>query len=127
VDSIVQLPSLFRLAKEISGLSTYKIRVGALLYSKGRPISVGYNQSKTHPRFSTPLKRTLHAEMHAIVSSGRDRLDGATIMVYREKKNGDIAMARPCENCLAVLRSMGVRTMVFSIDSYPFFQVEKIK
>lgn len=123
---IVELPSMFRLAKEISKLSECKTRVGAVICDKRHPISIGYNKAKTHPKWNSPVKKTIHAEMSAIVASGRDRLDGATIFVYRETRNGDIAMARPCEDCLSVLQVYGVRTLVYTVGEYPFFKVEKI-
>jgi hypothetical protein len=46
-------------------------------------------------------------------------LDGAVIYVYRQKKNGDIGMARPCSYCLEILREKGYETIYASITDIP--------
>lgn len=122
----VDLPSLFRLAKNISKYSDYKIRVGAVICDKSRPISVGYNKNKFHPKYSTELKRTIHAEAAAIISSGKDIMKGATVFVYRENKKGRPALARPCINCMKLLQEFGVKKIFYTTNEYPYFNVERI-
>lgn len=120
------LPGLFRTAKLVSELSECKVHVGAVLCNKKRPISVGYNCNKSHPKYSTELKRTIHAEVSAIIHSGRDTLEGSTIFVFRSTHDGIPAMSRPCSECLKVLKAYGVTTMYYSTNSYPYFEVEKV-
>lgn len=118
-------PSIFRLAKNISRLSQRpRHKLGAVLVVKGKPISVGHNQYKTHPE----AKYTgLHAEIQAIKSSGKERIKGSSIFVYREKKDGSLGISKPCKDCMRQLKEFGVRWVFFTIEEYPYFEIIKIK
>lgn len=62
----------------------------------------------------TPHKnRTIHAEYKL-----SKKLDaGATVYIVRVRKDtGEFAMARPCDNCLKVLRSKFVKKIYYSIS-----------
>lgn len=41
---------------------------------------------------------------------------GAVVYVARVRKNGDVAMSRPCPACQALLRSRGVRAVHYTIS-----------
>lgn len=97
--------------------------MGAVIVYKGHPVSVGCNQTKTHP--NAPYTG-LHAEVQAIRASDRDSLNGSSIFVYRRRKDGRIGKARPCEHCMKELKRVGVRWIYYSIDEYPYWEVEKI-
>ena len=95
-------------------------KIGAAIFKRGELISVGFNSYKTHTLFndiSNPyIKSTyvLHAEMAAILKSRRD-LSGCDIYVYREyKKNGSIAMSRPCIACYTALKEAGIKYIYFT-------------
>lgn len=121
---LVNAPSVFRLARNISKLSTHKKhRLGAVVVDKGHPISVGCNQSKTHP--NAPYTG-LHAEIQAIKTSGRKSLDGCSIFVYRRRRDGKIGMARPCPHCMKEIKEMGIRWVYYSVPEYPYWEVEKV-
>ena len=70
------LPALFRLAKNVSKHSDYKIKMGAVIVKNGKPISVGFNKIKYFGKWYIPPKATLHAEMDAIRTSGKERIKG---------------------------------------------------
>lgn len=118
-------PSLFRLAKNVSKLSQHpKHKLGAVLVVKGKPISVGHNQYKSHPE----AKYTgLHAEIQAIKTSGKDKIKGSSIFVYRENKNGRLALAKPCGDCMKKITDFGIKIIFFTISEYPYFDYIKIK
>ena len=118
-------PSLFRLAKNVSKLSQHpKHKLGAVLVVNGKPVSVGHNQHKSHPE----AKYTgLHAEIQALKSSGKERIKGSSIFVYREKKNGSIGMSKPCKDCMSKLIKFGVKWVFYTIEEYPYFEVIKLK
>ena len=105
------LPSLFRLARNVSKLSSYKVKMGAVLVNR-RPIAVGNNSMKSHPRWNYLNKQTIHAEANTIAcalsTSGERSIKGSTMFIYREKKNGYPAMARPCVNCLKLLKKYDI-------------------
>lgn len=118
-----------RLAKRASLESECYPKVGAVVSTR-RPISFGYNKPKTHPKYSNPaltLKDTIHAEMDCIKTITWDDIDyGATIWVYREA-NGIPALARPCEDCIRVLRSLEFKKMIYTIDKPPYYKIERLR
>ncbi len=116
---------LFRLAKNVSKLSQHPThKLGAVLVVKGKPISVGHNQYKTHPE----AKYTgLHAEIQALKSSGKDIIRGSTMFVYREKKDGSLGLSKPCKDCMKELKKFGIKWICYTIEEYPYFEIIKIK
>jgi len=80
----------FKLARNVSKYSDHKTKVGCVICKK-RPIAVGANHIKTHPRCNDGFSKSTHAEVKAIINSGQEDLSGATVYVYREHKNGSPA------------------------------------
>ncbi len=102
-------------AKEASRNSTYRHRLGAVIVKKNRILSVGFNKpEKTHPR-SGNLFRTTHAELDAILRCPEESLKGSTIFVVREAASG-LAMAKPCQFCLELIKAVGIKRVVYSTD-----------
>lgn len=118
-------PSLFRLAKNVARMSQHpKHRLGAVLVSKGKPVSVGHNQYKSHPE----AKYTgLHAEVQALKNSGKSEIRGSTIFVYRNTKDGKLAIAKPCKDCMTELEKFGIKWVFYTTGEYPYFEVIRIK
>lgn len=115
---------MFRLARNISKLSSHhKVRMGAVIVKNGKPISVGCNQKKSHP--SAPVCG-LHAEASAIRYAGKANLRGSSIFVYRERKDGRLGMARPCEHCVELLKKNGIKWMWYTTPEYPWFDCERL-
>lgn len=111
------LPELFRQAKEISYNSDhYEFKIGAAIFKQGKLISHASNSQKSHPkmiRYGNYV--TSHAEFNAISKiKNKDILKGTTIVVYREDKNGDIAMSKPCEMCEPMLKALGVKKVIYT-------------
>lgn len=107
--------SFFRLAKSASECSEAFYPMGAVIVDK-RPISVGYNKIKTHPEFANGSGWwTIHAEIDALIPTRFD-VKGCDIYVYREFANGRLAMAKPCDACLAVLIECGIKNVYFTTD-----------
>ena len=120
-----KIPSYFRLAKNVSKMSSHNYKMGACIIKSGNVISVGFNQVKSHP---LAPRNGLHAEFHAIHNSDTKDLKGAKIFVYRENKKTKLpAMARPCEFCMEELKKQGFKWMYYSTNEYPFWECEKIK
>lgn len=119
----------FKIAREVSKLSKHRCKIGAVICNH-KSIYTGYNYTnKTHPKYANPSKnycRGVHAEINAIIHSNLDDLSDAEIYVYRENKRGEISMSRPCENCLAILKKLGVKKMYYTTNEYPYFVEEKI-
>lgn len=89
-------------------------RVAALLVTKNGDEYVGFNSYKTHPlakRFGRNNQSIcLHAEVDAIRKWLRNegRESGGTMYVARVLKNGEPALARPCEGCERALVAFGI-------------------
>ena len=118
----------FRLAKNISKYSDHRVKVGAVI-SNRKPIGVASNKDKTHPRYADPYKTfhsSIHAEIRAIINCGKDNIRGSYIYVYRQHKNGTPAFARPCPNCLTILKEYGIRKVYFTTEELPYYQEERL-
>lgn len=119
------LPSLFRLAKNVSKLSQHpRHKLGAVIVVNGKPVSVGYNHYKSHPeaRYSG-----IHAEIHAIKTTGKNKIKGSSIFVYRKTKDGKLAIAKPCEDCMKNLADFGIKWVFYTTNEYPYFEVIRLK
>ena len=90
----------FNFSEHLSKYSMYvhKATVIAFVVQRGYIIAYGYNRK----RFPTDGKFTRHAEMAALKKAGR-RAVGATIYVYRFKKNNEFAYAKPCKDCMELI------------------------
>lgn len=98
----------FELAKKVSLNSTSEPRLGCVVVQKNRVISVGFNNmKKTHPKSTHPF-HTLHAEVHALLGSSFEETKGAVAYIYRELKDGTMALAKPCPSCQLALVYAGI-------------------
>ena len=111
-----------RLARNVSFHSNHRVRIGAVIVKNGKPVSVGFNKLKTHPMYTRVNHRrakyiqSLHAEMSALISARTD-VSGATIFVYRERRDGSRGNAKPCPVCQMLLAEAGVKKIYFSTDN----------
>lgn len=88
-------------------------RLSCILFSKGRVISIGYNQLKTHPRSPHEFK-SVHAELHCILGVDMASLRGSDIFVYRENSTGLVGIAKPCNSCKKLLEDVGIRNVYYT-------------
>ena len=123
----------FKAAKAVSDMSDHpQYKVGAVVVMNHRIISSGHNSdSKTHPlqkkynryRFTDEGDHKQHAELAALLPLIRERtnLSNAVIFTYREHKNGDIAMSRPCKSCLQLIKDLGIKRIYYTTeDGYAY-------
>jgi deoxycytidylate deaminase len=116
--------SYFSLAKRESLKSNHKHKIGAVLVSGGRVLSRGYNQIRHLARGKrfTNFDCSLHAERHTISKVNKNCLKGSSIFIYREYADGTPAMAAPCTDCYELLKFVGIKTVYFSINEFPFYK-----
>lgn len=101
----------FKLAQCVSKNSDHHThKIGAVVTYKNEIISVGVNKIKTHPKSPHPYF-SLHAEMHAIFNS---KGKGDTIYIYRETKDGKLALAKPCKYCLELIKKNKIKKVCFT-------------
>jgi len=80
--------------------------LAAILWRGRRPIKICVNTDKTHPSAYRIYENGdeashMHAEMNAI----RFAKPGDMLEVMRFKKDGSIAMAKPCEHCQKLINN----------------------
>lgn len=111
----------FQLAKSAMEMSTHhQFWLGAVIVNK-KPVSVGANLSKTHPIYANMENGvySIHAEIKAILSCPESKLEGSEMWVYREKSNGSIGTAKPCEHCLPVIIEAGIERVYYTDEESP--------
>lgn len=126
----------FQFAREASLKSDYTRRgsaprIGVVAVYKGSIVAEAWNTDKTSPlqaryneyRYYNPtLPEKSHAET-VLVQRLRwkfgDSLDWSRVQIYlyRELKNGKLAMARPCRSCFHLLRDLGVRKVFYTTEN----------
>ena len=99
--------------------SHFRIRMGAVVVRKNRVIGAGCNVLKSHPMVHKPgnFFRCIHAEIAACLNGPRD-LEGASLYVARLLKNGEFALAKPCEACEELLVRFKLKRVYYSIESW---------
>ena len=93
----------------------------ACVLTDGHSTVIGFNSRKTHPlqaRFSSnPQAIHLHAEIDAIQRAVRligpdlSRFDMYVARVYRD---GEKALAKPCEGCMGAISAFGIRNVFWT-------------
>ena len=112
------------LAKKEALKSTYpKQQVGAVIVRKGTVVGRGFNKIRHVGKVKTQWPDSLHAEVVAILDTNRRLLAKSTIYVYRIRKDGTPAMAKPCSYCDAMLKFVGIKIVVYTNEhlSYSVF------
>lgn len=128
--------SYFKAAKAVSELSEFKQHhIGAVVVYGHKIISSGCNSNKTNPkqkrlnahRFEADTPATIHAELSALLPLiGRKDINfsDVSLYIYREHKSGELALARPCASCMALIKSLGIRSIYFTDDqSYMYEEI----
>lgn len=82
--------------------------LGAAAVRADGTIVVARNGSAPHPAPAA------HAEMRLLRKCDRST---HTVFVARVSARGELALARPCERCMAGLRARGIQRVVYSIST----------
>ena len=119
----------FNVAKEVSKLSDFpRVHIGACAVYKHKVISTGFNTTKTSPlqkkynkyRFDENIPgstHTCHSELSCLKPLiGRKDIDfeNVSLYIYREHKNHNLALARPCPSCMALIRDLGIKNIHYT-------------
>lgn len=128
---------LFKLARECSLQSDYSgsARVGCVVVYKHCVLAKGSNSNKTHTeqekyniwRYKNSGNKyqpsKLHAEIQSLSKIKYLDIDWSKvhIYIYRELKDGTLAMARPCQACLAAIKDLKIKHLHYSTgDGYAY-------
>jgi deoxycytidylate deaminase len=70
--------------------------------------------------------KTIHAEVNLLKSIPFIKLNGRDIIVIRVNKNGRLRNSRPCNDCIDILKKLGIRRVHYS-DSDGNILVEQVE
>jgi tRNA(Arg) A34 adenosine deaminase TadA len=94
--------------------SSFKYRLGAVVFQNNKIISTGFNKGKSHP-ITKEYKEfgSIHAEIDAMLQT--TNTNGNNLLVVRILSCNTLAISKPCEMCQQIIRKNGIRT-VYYID-----------
>ena len=97
-----------------------KFRHGAVLIKGGSILNIAAN-SDNHSSFgqrfrTSPGRATHHAELGCVLGLDRSSTQGSTIYVARVGNDGRWKMSKPCSMCHEVMKYVGVREIVYTVD-----------
>ena len=119
----------FKAARAMSELSDFpRVHIGCVAVYKHKIISSGCNSIKTNPtqkrlnayRFDADTPATIHAELSCLLQLiNRKDIDFScvSLYIYREYKNGELALSKPCPSCMALIRELGIRKLFYTGDN----------
>lgn len=120
------IDQLRKVALNVSKQSEYRYKIGAVIFDKNKIVSVGINKLKTNPQLNEYFKyATVHAEVDAVLHSIQD-IEGCDIFVYRETRDGKVANAKPCPQCVQFLKKNGIKRAYWTTADFPFFDYDLI-
>lgn len=105
------------------------------IFDKKRIVSIGTNDyNKHHPYHKMGkylgykenpenYKPCLHSEISAIIKLGEEDLSHYTVVNVRVDKNNQIALAKPCLNCLRVLQQTGYKKLFYTDPEKGFVEL----
>lgn len=106
----------FDIARQLSKKAEYCHQLGAVIVKKGKIIGKGFNNpNKTHPKSNSEFKK-IHAEFAALQSAGN--CTGADIYIYRETKDGSMALSSPCKYCVILIKKAGIKNIYYTDSGY---------
>lgn len=127
--------NMFHQARLEAMKSTHeKFHIGCIVVYKHKIISRGFNSEKTHPiqdsfnrfrefnNYNSYSPSSIHAEIAALCSIRRCvrinvNWSKVKVYVYRLRKNGDGACAKPCSACENFMRFLGISGCYYSEDN----------
>lgn len=114
-------------AENISKFSDHRCKIGCVVVNQHKIVGCGHNSDITTHGFQARLDKEyfkcdscgkVHAEIAALIpliKSGTD-LTNATLYTFRRKKDGSFGMSRPCPRCMKVIKSLGIKKLVYSTE-----------
>jgi len=96
----------------ISECPTFKL--GAVLIKNKSVVGTGWNwYRKTSPKSST-RNFGIHAEFHCLRGLSLSDTKGSTLYVARLTIQGTLAIAKPCQSCEVLLRTMLIKRAYYT-------------
>lgn len=123
-----KLPNFFKPAIQACEMACHHThKIGAAIYYKRKLISVGFNDNSKMPVYIKCYDRpvSVHAEIQALRNArsflrtcSESDLRRVKIVVFRHRKDGTPALAKPCSGCTAMLKSFGIQRGAWTTDGH---------
>lgn len=110
--------------------SSFKPKVGAVIFDKNKIVSVGHNTGQRSVK--SLLKKfqrypnSVHAEVAAILNAKRS-VKGLDILVVRVSANNKLMLSMPCENCFMYLKYVSLKRCYYSINEIPYIKMINLR
>ena len=111
--------SIIKACVDEANKSTYKVKVGAVVFKGKRIIARGHNgvrSSSIKNKYKNYIN-SLHAEQSALLGLDWDTLGGYSILVLRVSDAGKLCNSKPCRMCSQLLKHVGIRNIYYSTVS----------
>lgn len=102
----------FERAVDLALNGEHRVRVGALAVARGKPVAGAWNVVRN----TSPVDyrdMTEHAEMACLMMVSKRLKPATTLYVARINKAGDYMPSLPCPRCRVILRTAGIKAVVF--------------
>ena len=104
-------------------------RVGCVLLKKGRVVVSTTNlEGKTHPvqsnfanRVGEPYRKSLHAEIRALIKA---RVEADTLLVGRVDRLDRLCLSKPCPACQLAIQESGIKKVFYSENGSEWKKLE---
>ncbi len=98
--------------------STYKFKMGAVIFKGKRILGSGHNGIRSSASIKNKFKNyinSLHAEQAALMNINWCKVKGASIFIVKvSHRYGMISMASPCKMCREILSHVGINNIYYS-------------
>ena len=106
---------MYYVARDAAMSNGHQYHVAAVLTRNRKVVRVGTNTMKTHPRFIRMYPDGSHAaHMHAEMDVLRFAQPGDELEVMRFRKDGSLAMSKPCRFCQLHILASGIRRVFYT-------------
>lgn len=94
--------SIRSLIKHTKKARHHQHKMAAAVIRSGKILAIGHNHEHQH------------AEHSALNRAWRSNVEGAVLVVVRIRKNGELAMAAPCDVCIRRMKAAGIKAVIYS-------------
>lgn len=98
--------------------STYKVKIGAVIFKGSRIISSGHNSIRSSANIKDKYKKyknALHAEQAALLGIDWNKVKGYSILVLKISPTKKyLSNAKPCKICQKLLAHIGIHNIYYS-------------
>lgn len=95
----------FQKALELAENGQHRVRVGAYVVAKGKPIAGAFNTYRNSPNTTNYGNATHHAEFNVVRLVSPRLLPISTLYVARLNQSDDAVPSKPCDKCMVLLHT----------------------